>query len=127
MGKSLKLKGTEDTPEVNLDSEANQFVISGRSLPEDAVEFYRPVISWVKAYVQSPNPDTEFQIKLQYFNSSSVKQVSDLLVTLEGIIKAGKKVKVTWLYEEGDELMEIKGQEFKSVLSIPFELKTYAP
>ena len=37
-----------------------------------------------------------------------MKQVSDLLVTLEEIIKAGKKVKVVWFYDEGDELMEIK-------------------
>jgi len=124
MEKTLKLKETEDTPAVTLDAVKNEFSLIGRSLPEDAVEFYRPIIAWVKAYAQNPNLETEFIIKLQYFNSSSVKQVSDVLMVLEEIFKAGKKVKVMWFYEEGDELMEIKGQEFKSMLSIPFELKT---
>lgn len=125
MEKSLKLKGTEDTPEVVFDSESSEFTISGRSLPEDAVEFYKPVIAWMKSYVADPNANTELNVKLQYFNSSSVKQVSDLLVLLEEIQKTGKKVKILWFCEEEDELMEIKGQEFEGMLNIPFELKKY--
>lgn len=125
MGKNLRLNETEDTPQVVLDAEANEFSLSGRSLPEDAVEFYKPVIAWMKKYIEQPNPETVFQVKLQYFNSSSVKQVSDLLLILEEIIKAGKKANVIWFYNEDDELMEIKGEEFKGILNVPFELKVY--
>ena|ERR1035437_804559 len=119
----FKLKGTEDTPEVLFNKETNEFSITGRSLPEDALVFYNPVMAWMKAYVKQPNSISELKIALDYFNSSSVKQILDLILLFEEIIKSGKEAKVIWCYSEGDDLMEIKGLEFKSMLSIPFELK----
>ena len=121
----LKLKATEDTPEVVLDKKNNEFSLTGRSLPEDAFEFYEPIIAWMKAYVKQPNPSTEFQVKMDYFNSSSVKQVFDLLMLLEDIIKAEKEAKIVWWYHEDDELMEIKGKEFQEMLNIHFALRAY--
>lgn len=123
MEKPLKLNGTEDTPEVILDKNNNTFTFSGKSLPEDALDFYRPVIKWIKEYAQNPNENTELHIKLQYFNSSSVKQIMDVLLLLQEIIKEGKKANVVWFYDKDDELMLTKGQEFKSILSLPFELR----
>lgn len=125
MGKSIILQETEDTPQVELDPENNKFSISGRSLPEDTSEFYKPIINWMKAYVKQPNPYTEFQLKMEYFNSSSIKQIVTLLVILSEIIKTGKEVKITWHYKEGDDLMEIKGRELKSMIAVPFEAKVY--
>src|SRR4051812_8710739 len=107
MGASIKLKATEDTPEIILDREKNEFSVTGRSLPEDPSEFYAPVLKWIKAYVKEPNQYTEFHLKIEYFNSSSVKQVVTLLIILSEIIKTGKEVKVIWYYKEGDDLMEI--------------------
>lgn len=123
MEKILKLQGTEDTPEVLFNKETNEFSITGRSLPEDAFAFYKPIIAWMSAYVKQPNSITELTISLDYFNSSSVKQVLDLISLFEKIIKSGEEAKVIWCYSEGDDLMEIKGLEFKTMLSIPFELK----
>lgn len=123
MEKQLKLKETEDTPVVVFDTDKNEFSLSGRSLPEDAAGFYRPLIAWMREYAKSPNEQTEFQVKLQYFNSSSVKQVLDLLVILEEIIANGKQAKIIWCYSEDDDLMEIKGREFQGMLNVPFELK----
>lgn len=125
MQKPLLIKQTEDTPEVVLDSVNNVFCISGKSLPEDAYEFYKPVVKWVETYLTQPNLKTELHVKLQYFNSSSVKKVSDIFILLQDLQKAGKEVKIIWFYEEGDELMEIKGQEFKSILTLPFELQLH--
>ncbi len=62
MIKTLKLSKFEDTPEVLLDKEHNNFVISGRSLPENSYEFYRPIIFWIDEYILEPNPITNFII-----------------------------------------------------------------
>ncbi|MDQ3192343.1 MAG: DUF1987 domain-containing protein, partial [Bacteroidota bacterium] len=86
--------------------------------------FYAPIIEWMKNYVTTPSSNTDFIINLEYFNSSSVKQVLKVLITLEEIVKKGQKVNITWYYNQEDELMEIKGQEIKSILKIPFVLKT---
>ena len=122
MEKPLHLKGTEDTPLVIFDRSRNEFSISGRSLPEDSSEFYRPIIAWMTGYIQQPNPYTELRINLDYFNSSSIKQILAIFILLEEVIRSGRKAKVIWCYSKGDDLMEIKGQEFKNMLSIPFEL-----
>jgi hypothetical protein len=120
----LKLRATEDTPEVLFSEKSNVFSIAGRSLPEDAFIFYKPVIAWVNDYIKQPNNNSELTIALEYFNSSSVKQLLELITLFEKIAKSGKNAKIIWCYSEGDDLMEIKGLEFKSmVTNIPFEFK----
>jgi len=122
MEKPLKLKQTEDTPQIVFDILKNEFIISGKSLPEDPAQFYEPIIKWISNYVKKPNPSTEFKINFEYFNSGSVKQIMVLLTKLEEIISTGKKIKIMWYYDKDDDLMEIKGHEFKNMLTIPFEM-----
>lgn len=122
MPKALKLKGSKETPEVVFDKENQLFTISGRSLPEDSFQFYQPILDWMKEYVQDPLPVTELVTHFEYFNSSSIKQLLILFKTVESLIDSGKEAKITWKYDEEDDLMEIKGKEFKRMLKIPMEL-----
>jgi len=117
----LNLEGTEDTPKIILDKKNGIFEISGRSLPEDSAEFYRPVLEWIEGYQASPNPSTEFVFKLEYFNTASSKLILDVLSALEEI----NGIKVTWCFHEDDEDMEEAGEEFSELVEIPFEFKTY--
>ena len=120
----LELANTEDTPYLLLDKENNKFEISGRSLPEDAFEFYSPIHEWLKSYVSDANPSTELVMSLDYFNSSSARNIVEMLFILEKITEMGKEVKVTWLYQEEDDVMKSRGEEIQSVVELPFEIKT---
>jgi hypothetical protein len=122
MKKPLRINETEDTPSVVFDINANEFSISGRSFPEDSSEFYKPLIEWMQNYISEPNPNTILRISLDYLNSSSIKQILNLLMLLEKPVKMGKDIKVIWCYNADDDLIEVKGQELKSMLSVPFEL-----
>lgn len=113
----LNLEGTADTPKIILDKENRIFEISGRSLPEDSAEFYKPVIEWITRYGQQPHPVTEFVFKLEYFNTSSSKLILDILSALEEI----EGMKIRWCYPEDDEDMEEAGKEFSELVEIPFE------
>lgn len=115
----LNLEGTADTPKIILDKENSIFEISGRSLPEDSAEFYRPVVDWITRYSHSPNATTEFVFKLEYFNTSSSKLILDILSALEAI----EGMKIQWCYPEDDEDMEEAGKEFAELVEIPFEYK----
>lgn len=117
----LNLEGTEDTPKIILDKKNGIFEISGRSLPEDSAEFYRPVLEWIGQYGQAANTTTEFVFKLEYFNTASSKLILDVLSALEDI----KGMKILWYFHEDDEDMEEAGQEFSELIEIPFEFKTY--
>lgn len=117
----VHIEGTEDTPKVILDKDGAIFEISGRSLPEDAAEFYEPIIAWIEQYQKQPNANTGFQFKLEYFNTASSKLILDVLSALEEV----DGIKVIWYYHEDDEDMEEAGQEFSELVDVPFEFKTY--
>ena len=118
---ALNLEGTEDTPKIILDKKNGIMEISGRSLPEDSTDFYKPVLDWIEEYAQDPNPTTTFMFKLEYFNTASSKLILDVLYALEDI----KGLKVEWYFHDEDEDMEEAGQEFSELVEIPFEFKAY--
>ena len=118
----LDIKATNDTPRVIFDPENDIFEISGRSLPEDVVTFYQPVIDWLDEYVRLPNEKTEFVFKYIYFNTATSKLIQDILIRLEQIYETGNDVVVIWYYEQDDEDMMDLGEEFKEYVDIPFEL-----
>jgi hypothetical protein len=117
----IQLEGTEDTPKVLLDKGNGIFEISGRSLPEDAAEFYQPILNWLSEYGPQANASTDFVIKLEYFNTASSKLILDVLSKLEEVASA----KVIWYYYEDDEDMQEAGEEFSELVDVPFEFKTY--
>jgi hypothetical protein len=122
---AIKIKGTEDTPNVILDSSENVMEISGRSLPEDVSSFYGPILTWLSEYSKSPNPKTVFNFKLVYFNTASSKLILDILMKLEEMCKKGCDVVVKWYYPEDDEDMQEAGSEYADIVEVPFEQISY--
>ena len=110
-------------PSIILDKEKGIFEISGRSLPEDADNFYTEIIEWIQEYIKEPNENTEFVFKLDYYNSSTARKISDILVLLEKILESEKKIQIHWYYQEGDEVMKESGEDFELIMNIPFEFK----
>lgn len=121
----LDIQGTNDTPKVILDIENDIFEISGRSLPEDVVSFYQPILDWLEEYKESPLDYTEFVFRYIYFNTATSKLIQDVLIKLEELYEAGNNVQVMWFYEEDDEDMLDAGEEFMETVDVPFELLGY--
>ncbi len=118
---AINIDSTEDTPKVTLDASANKFELSGRSLPEDAAEFYQPILDWLGEYAGGANAETIFEVKLEYFNTASSKLILDVLTKLEDI----DNTVVHWYYYEDDEDMEEAGEEFSELIDVEFELKEF--
>ena len=110
-------------PDIILDNVNGIFELSGRSLMENAVAFFQPVLDWFTEYVKQPNSMTNLVIKLDYFNTASAKQLIDIFITLEKILQTGKKAKITWYYDEEDEVILERGNELKTISQVPFDLK----
>jgi hypothetical protein len=125
MENKIFIAETEDTPVILLDKENGKIEISGRSLPEDASTFYAPIFKWLDEYIKSPHTSTEFILKLEYFNSSSAKQLLHMLIDLESLFEKNNQVKVFWHFSTSDELMESRGKELKSMVKLPFELVSF--
>ena len=125
MKEPLILIQTEDKPWVILDSENSVFEIGGKSLPENSTEFYTPVLNWISEYVKEPNKITHFKCKIEYFNSSSARNLYEIFKVLEKIEQSVNEIKIIWYHEPGAKLMENKGHEFKTVLKLPFDVLPY--
>lgn len=124
----IKIEGTDDTPQVTLDANPeNPFMeISGRSLPEDVVAFYDPILEWLDEYSENPLEKTVLNIKLEYFNTASSKLLLDILLKLEDMSEAGNDVLVRWHYPDDDEDMEEAGEEYEDIVEVPFEQVSYS-
>jgi len=116
----LKIEKTSDTPNVTLDSNNNIFEFSYRSLPENAIDFYNPILDWIEEYSKNPNPETIVNFKLEYFNTASAKQIAKVLLQLFEISK-NAKVKINWHYDKNDSDMLASGQRYSKLINLDFE------
>ena len=115
-------EGTPKTPFVRFDSDKGLVEIKRRSIPENSVEFYKPLIDWLEKYSSTPSKETSVNIQLEYFNTSSSKCILDIFKKLELIHKKGNPVEVNWYYEEDDEDMFEAGEDYQSIINIPFKM-----
>ncbi|MBI2257955.1 MAG: DUF1987 domain-containing protein [Flavobacteriia bacterium] len=119
---NLILEGSAKTPSVKFDAGAGKLELKGRSIPENSVEFYKPLNDWIDQYGSSPKTQTSVDIKLEYFNTSSSKCILDLFKKLESINGKGTQVSINWFFEEDDEDMQEAGQDYQAIISLPFEI-----
>lgn len=120
--KDLVINGEAKTPTINFNFQNGELLISGRSIPENSVEFYEPVIAWLDEYKTSNGSSLNIDIKLEYFNTSSSKCILDLFKKLEELKEVRKEIAIKWYYEEDDEDMEEAGQDFQAIINVPMEL-----
>ena len=118
---ALRIEAKYDTPKVVLDATAGVFEICGRSIPEDAGEFYKPVIEWVENNANNALASAAFIFKLDYINTASSRMIQQLLLSLKEV----EGITIRWLYKEDDEDMQDVGQDFAQIVEFPIELKAY--
>ncbi|HMR47110.1 MAG TPA: DUF1987 domain-containing protein [Bacteroidia bacterium] len=112
------------TPHITFDAANGSLEIKGKSIPENSIEFYKPVYDWLDAYTAQPKDQTLLTVQLEYFNTSSSKCLLDLFRKLENIHTSGKgKVNVKWLYEEDDEDIMEAGDDYQTIVKLPFSIE----
>ncbi len=118
----LIIESSTETPEIILDKKTNTFVFKGKSLPENPIFFYKPVIKWLEDYINDPNPQTQVNFIMDYFNTSSSKIILDILKRFELIKKSGHDVTINWKFKEDDEDMLEAGEIYAERVNIDFNL-----
>ena len=115
---NIFIAGTPKTPTVLFDSEARTLSLSGRSIPENSIDFYSSLITWTDDLCSSEGV-VEVNINLEYFNTSSSKCLMDLLKRIES---SNVVAHVNWYYEEDDEDMLEAGEDYDAIINLPFKL-----
>lgn len=119
---SFYLEPTPKTPKISFNVEDGSFEISGRSIPENSIEFYKPVLEWLDEYVTASNGETNLDVKLEYFNTSSSKCLVEIFRRLEKLKKEGKDAAISWYYEQEDEDMQESGEDFREIIKLPIKM-----
>jgi len=117
----LNIEQTNKTPSLKLD--VSRLELAGRSIPEDAVDFYSEVIEIIKKHFSKLNNDFTVDFRLDYINSASKKALIPLIKFFDNKWKEGKSISIFWYYEKLDEDMRESGEDMKAYLSLPFEIK----
>lgn len=110
---NLTIAPTARSPEIDFDFGNGRFLMSGESYPEDAAQFFGPLLLAVQDYI-AENLDREivFDLTLLYFNSSTAKALMNLFEMLEQAAGRGLRVVINWHFAPNDEAMREFGEDF---------------
>ena len=59
---TLTIAGTPKTPTVEMNVDSGVVEIKGRSIPENSIDFYRPIVEWLDKYADTPASETKVNI-----------------------------------------------------------------
>ena len=121
----FSIEATANTPTIKFDLKNGELNISGRSIPENSIEFYNPLFEALDKYLADPNPKnaTTLNIQLEYYNSSSSACLLSVFKKLEKFNKGkGSPDTINWSYEENDEDILAAGKNFEGMVDLPFKM-----
>lgn len=122
---NLEIEKTKFSLHIHCDVNTGKCAMIGSSYPENAFEFFTPVLLWMERYISEKAGPLALELRLEYLNTSSSKCILDLFKMLEDYRRQDGDVNVIWYYEQDDEDMMETGEEFLEDLKLPFELKVY--
>jgi hypothetical protein len=122
---ALMIEREPNTLKIVLDKANKIFLFEGRSLPENTVKFFEPVMHWIAQYKNSPADETIIHMNFVYFNTSSAKLLLSILREFDNIHKSGYDVKVIWHYMAEDSDIQEAGEEYSTMIGIPFEFQEH--
>lgn len=110
-----KIEATTRTPFIDGNIEKGKLTIKGKSIPEDAIEFFLPFRNWFMDFINSDIGKIDVEMDLEYFNTSTSSILLDTFKHLKRAAES-KEVSIKWVYEEDDIEMEEVGEDYRSMI-----------
>ena len=109
----LEREKTKTTPYILIDEEKGYMRFEGESYLEDIIGFFKEINEWLQQYLASDFTEFTFDCELLYFNSSTTKQIYNILRLMD-VNAPGKKVVVNWIVaDEDDEILIESGEDYR--------------
>ena len=122
---NLQITKTKHTMEVDFDKDTGILEMSGSSYPENAIDFFGPIIDWIKDYISQVKKQVVLNLRINYLNTSSTKCILDILEILEQYHQGQDNVNVRWYYAEDDEDIKETGEELSEDIDLPISFISY--
>jgi len=108
--------GTHYIPKVDFNANTGICLLEGESYLEDTTNFYKPLFEWFKEFLTTTLKDLVFNIKLEYYNTSSSKCLVDILELLGEYQNKGRNIIVNWFYDSDSEDFEEEIEEVEDFM-----------
>ena len=118
----LDIQGDAHIPRIYLNHETGEIEFSGRSIPEESMSFFNPILDWMKEYVENPASKTVVSVKLEYLNSGTHRAFLDILKVIARLKSSDHDLRVDWYYEEDDEYIIETAEEFEEIIKMRFNM-----
>lgn len=116
--KDLVISQTSKTPEVSFATNG-ELKIAGNSYPENATEFYTPVLNWLDQFLEIHSSSITLNVDLNYTSTASTKAI--LIIVNKIRVLAKSSINVSWLYEIGDDEMYTMGEDIAALTNLKFD------
>jgi hypothetical protein len=111
-----------DSPRILLDTYNSIFLIEGPSYPEDALEVYEIVLSWISQNNYQFDHPLNCEFNFQVLSSASRKLILEILVELEKAHNRNKNIRILWYYNQEDDDMKEAGEDLMTNVDLPFDI-----
>jgi len=119
----MERERTTSTPYVLIDEGKGYMKMEGKSFNENVAEFYKEIQAWLENYLKTDFGKFTFDFKLDYFNSSTVKSLLNMLMKMDNKSTGGNKVVVNWMTTEDNDIVIECGEDFQEdVQNLEFNL-----
>ena len=109
----LEKQKTTSTPYILIDEAKGYIKMEGKSFPEKAGEFFSDVNAWLDTYLESNFGNLVFDFAMDYYNSSTLKIVMDMMLKMDEFSAGDNKITINWIAEEDDDIAIESGEDIK--------------
>ncbi|MCF8464663.1 MAG: DUF1987 domain-containing protein [Flavobacteriales bacterium] len=116
------IPATATTPLIKYSEDSFTLEIIGRSIPEDAMEFYEPVFRLLNESQKRLKKTIKVLFQFEYFNTHTSRMLLDILKQLEKLKDDGLMVNAIWICEVEDEETIHFGEDIQTLIKVPMEI-----
>ena len=138
---SLIVEGTPTTAAISYNIQAKRYTLSGKSMHEDAMHFYQPIMNWMDRFeewilerfnnhfIQEKHT---FVFDLDYYNSTAGKYIYQIIEKIDKIYveidnnhnksHSQVEIEIKWLFGEDDEFMQEAGEEMQDITELDIQV-----
>lgn len=109
----LEKQKTSSTPYVLIDESKGYMKMSDKSFPEKSFDFFGEINAWLDNYLAKDFGAFVFDFAVEYYNSSTLKIIINMLMRMDKCSVGGNKVTVNWIVAEDDEIMIESGEDIQ--------------
>ena len=116
--KKVIIPKTNQTPEVEFDSESKHVSMKGKTIPENPFDFFDHFNQTYDKYIKAHPDNLVINFQLDYFNTVSSKLLSKFFQKAV----SNSRPTLNWYYEKNDVELKEAGEDYAQIINYPINL-----